>query len=58
MDDGLEWRHGDLGEARYMRAASHDWNGKDDDPSPVSYDDTHGTCTLSILLFFSFLAFL
>ena len=58
MDDGLEWRHGDLGEARYMRAASHDWNGKDDDPSPASYDDTHGTCTLSILLFFSFLFFL
>ncbi|ELR11151.1 peptidase, S8/S53 subfamily protein [Acanthamoeba castellanii str. Neff] len=43
VDDGLEWRHGDLGEARYMRAASHDWNGKDDDPSPASYDDTHGT---------------
>jgi hypothetical protein len=48
VDDGLEWRHGDLGEARYMRAASHDWNGKDDDPSPASYDDTHGTCTRSI----------
>jgi subtilisin family serine protease len=43
VDDGLEWRHDDLGESRYMRAASRDWNGKDDDPSPASYDDTHGT---------------
>jgi hypothetical protein len=57
VDDGLEWRHGDLGEARYMRAASHDWNGKDDDPSPANYDDTHGTCTLSILSFLFFLFF-
>jgi hypothetical protein len=43
VDDGLEWRHKDLGESRYMREASHDWNGKDNDPSPGSYDDTHGT---------------
>lgn len=43
VDDGLEWRHPDLGAGRFMRAASHNWNSKNDDPSPIAYDDTHGT---------------
>lgn len=43
-DDGIEWRHGDFERSRYIADGSHDWNSRDDDPSPSSYDDTHGTC--------------
>jgi hypothetical protein len=46
VDDGLEWRHKDFGEgSRFLAEGSKDWNGRDDDPSPVRSDDTHGTGT-------------
>ncbi|ELR17094.1 peptidase, S8/S53 subfamily protein [Acanthamoeba castellanii str. Neff] len=44
VDDGLEWRHKDFGEgSRFLAEGSKDWNGRDDDPTPVRSDDTHGT---------------
>jgi subtilisin family serine protease len=39
VDDGLQWRHPDL-QANYVASLSYDFNGGDNDPSPV----TSGSC--------------
>lgn len=43
VDDGIEWRHRDFGQDRYIGAGSYDWDNNDPDPSPSKFEDSHGT---------------
>jgi subtilisin-like proprotein convertase family protein len=47
VDDGLEYTHPDLA-ARYVAAASFDFNGNDPNPMPVLADDDHGTAVAGV----------
>jgi subtilisin-like proprotein convertase family protein len=47
VDDGLEYTHPDLS-ARYVAAASFDFNGNDPNPMPVLADDDHGTAVAGV----------
>jgi len=42
LDDGFEWKHPDI-RANYRKDISWDYNGKDDDPTPSSSSNAHGT---------------
>jgi subtilisin-like proprotein convertase family protein len=46
VDDGLQRTHPDLA-ARYVAAASYDFNGNDPDPTPVG-NDAHGTAAAGV----------
>lgn len=46
VDDGLQRTHPDLA-ARYVAAASYDFNGNDADPTPVG-NDAHGTAAAGV----------
>jgi len=42
LDDGFEWRHPDIRD-NYRKDISWDYNGQDDDPTPSSSSNAHGT---------------